>query len=1595
MIDQAARARLETWKQSLLDLTTDNPLIDAKDGPTCVALAVDPQQLAAALANGGGLSLVGLPSNGAPEAIGAAPTRPVAQPATVVADEGWSFAPVTEQPVAPVVGDAATAPAVFNGNRLDVVLSEIELPGRLRAMEREHRRGKLDRGEHLLWVGLGMLTWTDVGGAHRAPLVLWPVEIERVTGGTPRLLSAVEPGLEPQINATLAEKLRRDFEIVVGIDLASEIAAALAAADGIAVTRPGWRVERAAVLGCFAPQRFASWHDLDDREIEHLPALVMQLANPASAFAQPTPAAAAAVTARPGFMIPGTGASEWATDLLAPLDADATQLQVVSAAGAGASFVVQAAPGTGATQTIANLIAHCVGLGKSVLFASPQRGALDAVQQRLASIGLGDLCLPLGSRTQVIAQLDRVLSRAFRPAGGPSLLDGARLAELRQVLDGHAASLHRVGAFGRSLHDVLGRLVELRTEPRAALADNDAVGLNAAVFDVRKAAVEQLALVAAKVEPVASHPWRASTLDKRTFGSVHQGRGRALAAIEETAAAGAALGAAMREVASLVPGLVARTRDQLQAVGALAALAAASPRPGAELLTPLASRSPRSASDALDEQIALLRARGGGKALEIPREPLGFLLLAKRQRALAAEVRDVFTDAVDGIDPSALWSQLRPWSGSLAPVRYMALRNPRAEIKAAAVPLQLETDSSMLAGLEAVIAERACRVALLAAAEPAKRWFGELTRDPLELDIDAVENAVKWGVDLRRAFDALEIAGNEKDREVAWRALVAQVAASTNRDTDEAGLAAFRRLADAVTRWLPALVDLGEATGIDLRAENAPDHLAMLAERTATLRHAVDELAAWVAFHDARHAALAAGVGPAVAAIERGDLAASDLALAWERATLLAWADAELAESQVAMYGGAHHAHVAAFADLDRAALALVRSRALVRFAERVPAAAPGKLDPDSELARFKAALRTAQPLRELLAIAPALVPKVAPCIAATPLAAALHLDPALRFDVVVIEHANQLATADVIGLVARGEATVIVGDSQLPAVTDDALAAARASRLPELRLATHYRSRHADVVAFANERYYEDRLHVFPTMQSSPDLGVVWRRGDVTPETVAAEVIGRLRDPNQRGRSLGVIAFSRAEADRIEDLLDAARAAEPALELAADEPLVVRDIDAAASLVRDVIVLAADDALAIRETRRLALAITRAREQLIVMASPHEVTADAPVVARDLAALLAFATRDPSGIETDAPASPITEAIARALAERGWIVRHQVGAGAYRVDLAVVDPSCPDRYVLAIECDGPMYAKATATRDRDRLRGEILTQLGWRLHRIWSLDWWSDSEREIQRAHGAIVTAIAATRRRAPAVVKPVAPRMPRASRPPAERKITPVAMRVEISAPVEAIDAATLPTLAAGSSPVKISRNAIPIGPYIAAAIPPGRRTPDDLFAPRHLPELGKVIEQVLAAEAPIHLDLLARRVGAYFGVGRVTQRVTDQIRSALLGRCKLVDEEGIVWRRDQDPTAVPAVRVAGSSPTGRREIGEIPLSELASAARIVVERAAGIATTDLVRDAARLIGFARITQQISDRVAQGVRLAQIREMIAIDAGRAKLPE
>src|SRR5690606_29963021 len=82
---------------------------------------------------------------------------------------------------------------------------------------------------------------------------------------------------------------------------------------------------------------------------------------------------------------------------------------------------------------------------------------------------------------------------------------------------------------------------------------------------------------------------------------------------------------------------------------------------------------------------------------------------------------------------------------------------------------------------------------------------------------------------------------------------------------------------------------------------------------------------------------------------------------------------------------------------------------------------------------------------------------------------------------------------------------------------------------------------------------------------------------------------------------------------------------------------------------------------------------------------------------------------------------------IADALQKLGHQVDVQIGVSGYRIDLAVIDPRDPSKYALGIVCDGYGYSQARTARDRELLRYRVSEQLGWKLHRVWSLDWWDN----------------------------------------------------------------------------------------------------------------------------------------------------------------------------------------------------------------------------------------------------------------------------
>ena len=128
-----------------------------------------------------------------------------------------------------------------------------------------------------------------------------------------------------------------------------------------------------------------------------------------------------------------------------------------------------------------------------------------------------------------------------------------------------------------------------------------------------------------------------------------------------------------------------------------------------------------------------------------------------------------------------------------------------------------------------------------------------------------------------------------------------------------------------------------------------------------------------------------------------------------------------------------------------------------------------------------------------------------------------------------------------------------------------------------------------------------------------------------------------------------------------------------------------------------------------------------------------------------DLKDLLDYAERGTPALGVIAPRSvgdadsPFEAAVTEALRRKGWRVAPQIGVSAYRIDLGVVHPDLPGRYLAGIECDGATYHRSAVARERDKVRQQVLEGLGWTLFRIWSTDWWTNKGGAIETVDGQL----------------------------------------------------------------------------------------------------------------------------------------------------------------------------------------------------------------------------------------------------------------
>jgi very-short-patch-repair endonuclease len=156
---------------------------------------------------------------------------------------------------------------------------------------------------------------------------------------------------------------------------------------------------------------------------------------------------------------------------------------------------------------------------------------------------------------------------------------------------------------------------------------------------------------------------------------------------------------------------------------------------------------------------------------------------------------------------------------------------------------------------------------------------------------------------------------------------------------------------------------------------------------------------------------------------------------------------------------------------------------------------------------------------------------------------------------------------------------------------------------------------------------------------------------------------------------------------------------------------------------------------------RRLNVLFTRAKKRTVVFSSldPERIqtTVNSPWGVRALKQYLIFARTGILQQADDGLAQPTNDferSIGDVLKGKGYDVVPQIGVAGFFIDLGVRHPAKAGAFLLGIECDGASYHSGRSARDRDRLRQEILENLGWKIHRIWSTDWFKSRDSEIKR---------------------------------------------------------------------------------------------------------------------------------------------------------------------------------------------------------------------------------------------------------------------
>lgn len=1583
----------QLWERKLLDLSLRNNLLNLRITKTSLQfIPVPPNELEDAMAGGDEFQILARP-------------RDWDNP---LRSAGVYQSLNSQDPMLQLVRQE------LKQKRLRVYVSEEDLYAGLTGLYRSARQAMEENGANTLYLAIGLLRWYETPSSERprfAPILLMPVEIIRKSVKKGFIIRSREE--DTVLNITLLEKLRQDFGLALsGLDplprdeSGVDVKLILNIIRQTIMSLPRWDVEEQIFLGTFSFSKFIMWNDIHsnaDKLKEH--PIVAGLANgslkdPLDYIQEEN------LDNKYGY-----------EDLLLPINADATQLRAISAATAGNSFVLHGPPGTGKSQTITNIIANALYCGKRVLFVAEKMAALSVVQNRLAAIGLGPFCLELHSnkarKSEVLAQLQKTMEIIRKQAPDSFKSEAERLNQLRKVLNEHVEVLHKKQAYGYSLYDLFNEYIQYpEAKDDIPFSAEELSALDREKWNQWTDIAEELQMAAglcgdaSKRNPLYGlEPGEYSSQQKEKF---RQELGLFIEAREK-------LNQILQQVTQMLhwpddnwtDGQLQKFRELIDCI----------------LQLPDMPESFFQTEHLSDFEEALAPLITAGEQRDKISGELSQKFQATLLEAPAGELLTAWNLA------SAKWFLPRYFGQKKVKKNLYAFLKTGV-ISSQEVPqilldaLAYQENNAVLNQHKDYLDEKLSR--FWKNGHPV--W--EQVRQALK-SIKALNNhLLQWNADPATVFT--------RRQEIGHLFQKGRVAFMDN----EARL--LQSLDQVIRNEQAKRHDLEKALGCHLPFERSNAKDEGLEKASLWYAH-LDELKNWFNWTQVRKRALALHLGSFIAAYEAEAFKTDRMLDSFKKSVARSLATQIIASSQpLSTFNGQYFsAQITRFRELTSTFTKLTQEMLYAELAARVPVFSQGAVA-TSESGILQKAIKSngrGMSIRQLFNNIPNLLPRMMPCMLMSPISVAQYLDiNSEPFDLILFDEASQMPTSEAVGTIARGKSLIVVGDSkQMPPTSffssvhfdeedsnedlESILDDCQALSVPSRQLQWHYRSQHESLIAFSNAKYYDNSLFTFP---SPDDLATrvhyvpvegVYDRGKTRQNRAEAEAIVRemvrlLSLPGQERKSIGVVTFSSVQQTLIEDLLNEEFVRNPALEEInnkASEPLFIKNLENVQGDERDIILFSIcygpDESGQVSLNfgplnrdggwRRLNVAVSRARYLMKIYATLRVDQIDLSRTRSEgvagLKAFLAFAEKGKVALPIPQTATPekhtlasLETSVATFLREHEYQVDTNIGCSGYRIDMAVIHPDKPKEYLAGVLFDGYNYLAGQSARDRNVVQSSVLKLLGWKIFRIWVLDWWEGKEQVMQALLDYLDQQKAIIAPDVPNLEIPVAP-APIAETVAPEYQATNLE-KEETIAYNKVATANEQPVL----DPIVVPENQYPLySVYKPAELPVMPQvTYEDFLAYGNTQILMQQIRQVIEIEAPVMQTLLCRRVLAAWGVSRLGARIQsrfEQIFSAMqLNTTQDQDGNTCFWKEEQIPGAYTDFRVLGSD-AERRNAEDLPAQEVANAVREILTAQISMPEDDLVREAAKLFQYGRVGGNVETAMRRGIREA-------IQQGKAK---